>query len=109
MSEQCAVPLCLPNNCKRDAQTGEYSKSAGPRESLCVTEAAIERLKSIRVELRLGESLLQSNVCKRLYEEKKLNQASPSSRVYLVEIWLGIKLIQFFVWTSYSGQVRSLK
>ena len=48
MSEQCAVPLCLPNNCKWDAQTGEYSKSAGPRESLCVIEAAIERLKSIK-------------------------------------------------------------
>lgn len=48
MSEQRAVPLCLPNNCKWDAQTGEYSKSAGPRESLCVIEAAIERLKSIK-------------------------------------------------------------
>ncbi|XP_058943961.1 guanylate-binding protein 7-like [Pocillopora verrucosa] len=48
MSEQRAVPLCLPNNCKWDAQTGEYSKSAGPRESLCVIDAAIERLKSIK-------------------------------------------------------------
>ena len=48
MSEQCAVPLCLPNNCKWDKQTGEYSKSAGPRESLCVVDAAIERLKSIK-------------------------------------------------------------
>nr|XP_058956417.1 guanylate-binding protein 6-like [Pocillopora verrucosa] len=48
MSEQCAVPLCLPNNCKWDKQTGEYSKSAGPRESLCVVDVAIERLKSIK-------------------------------------------------------------
>ncbi|PFX25984.1 guanylate-binding protein 7-like [Stylophora pistillata] len=48
MTEQCAVPLCLPNNCKWDEQTGEYSKSGGARESLCVVEAALERLKGIK-------------------------------------------------------------
>lgn len=48
MSEQCAVPLCLPNNCKWDEQTGEYSKSGDARESLCVVEAALEKLKNIK-------------------------------------------------------------
>ena len=48
MSEQCAVPLCLPNNCKWDEQTGEYSKDGDVRESLCVVETALERLRSIK-------------------------------------------------------------
>ena len=48
MSEHCAVPLCLPNNCKWDEQTGEYSKDEDQdRYSLYVLNAALERLRTI--------------------------------------------------------------
>lgn len=48
MSEHCAVPLCLPNNCKWDEQTGEYSKDEDQdRNSLYVLNAALERLRTI--------------------------------------------------------------
>ena len=48
MSEHCAVPLCLPNNCKWDEQTGEYSKDEDQdRNSLYVINAALERLRAI--------------------------------------------------------------
>lgn len=48
MSENCAVPLCLPNNCKWDEQTGEYSKEEDQdRTSLYVINAALDRLRAI--------------------------------------------------------------
>lgn len=48
-SENCAVPLCLPNNCKWDEQTGEYSTDEeGERTSLYVVNAALERLNNIK-------------------------------------------------------------
>lgn len=48
MSENCALPLCLPNNCKWDEQTGEYTKEEDQdRTSLYVTNAALERLRTI--------------------------------------------------------------
>ncbi|XP_068691785.1 uncharacterized protein [Montipora foliosa] len=44
----CAVPLCLPNNCKWNEQTGEYSKDEDKeRSSLHVTKSALEQLKTI--------------------------------------------------------------
>ena len=48
MSGSCAVPLCLPNNCKWDDQTGEYSKDGEDRESLYVVDRALERLRTIK-------------------------------------------------------------
>lgn len=49
MSENCAVPLCLPNNCKWDEQTGEYTRDEEQeRTSLCVIEAALERLRNVK-------------------------------------------------------------
>lgn len=48
MSGSCAVPLCLPNNCKWDAQTGEYSKNGDERKTLCVVDKALERLRNIK-------------------------------------------------------------
>ncbi|XP_078366228.1 guanylate-binding protein 7-like isoform X2 [Oculina patagonica] len=48
MSEQRAVPLCIPNNCSWDEQTGDYSKTSEDRKSLNVTEAALRRLRSIK-------------------------------------------------------------
>lgn len=49
MSENCAVPLCLPNNCKWDEQTGEYTQDEEEeRTGLCVIEAALERLKNVK-------------------------------------------------------------
>lgn len=49
MSENCAVPLCLPNNCKWDEQTGEYTRDEEEeRTGLCVIEAALERLKNVK-------------------------------------------------------------
>lgn len=48
MSENCAIPLCLPNNCKWDEQTGEYSNEEDEeRTSLYVINAALERLRTI--------------------------------------------------------------
>ena len=48
MSDQCAVPLCLPNNCRWDEQTGEYSKTGEARDRLYVVDKALERLKSTK-------------------------------------------------------------
>lgn len=49
MSEHSAVPLCLPNNCKWDEQTGEYSKDEDQdRNKLNVINAALEQLKAIK-------------------------------------------------------------
>ena len=48
MSKRRAVPLCLPNNCKWDEQTGEYSKDGEDRKLLCVIEAALRNLRSIK-------------------------------------------------------------
>ena len=48
MSQRGAVPLCLPNNCRWDEQTGEYSKIDEDRNSLFVTEASLKMLKSIK-------------------------------------------------------------
>ena len=48
MSQRCAVPLCLPNNCRLDEQTGEYSKTEEDRNTLYVTESSIKMLKSIK-------------------------------------------------------------
>jgi len=48
MSGNCAVPLCLPNNCKWDEQTGEYSKDGDDRKTLYVIDTALERLRNIK-------------------------------------------------------------
>ena len=49
MSENCAVPLCLPNNCKWDEQTGEYSRDEDQeRTSLWVIDTALERLRNVQ-------------------------------------------------------------
>jgi len=48
MSKRRAVPLCLPNNCKWDEQTGEYSKDGEDRKLLCVIEAALRKLRGIK-------------------------------------------------------------
>ena len=48
MSQRCAVPLCLPNNCRLDEQTGEYSKTEEDRNTLYVTESSIKMLKNIK-------------------------------------------------------------
>lgn len=49
MSENCAVPLCLPNNSKWDEQTGEYSRDEDQdRTSLYVIDAALERLRNVK-------------------------------------------------------------
>ena len=48
MSDNCAIPLCLPNNCKWDEQTSEYSTEEDEeRTSLYVINAALERLRAI--------------------------------------------------------------
>ena len=51
MSGSSAVPLCLPNNCRWDEQTGEYSKAGGERQSLYVVDKALDRLRSIKGNL----------------------------------------------------------
>ena len=48
MSGNCAVPLCLSNNCKWDEQTGEYSKDGDDRKTLYVIDTALERLRNIK-------------------------------------------------------------
>lgn len=58
MSENCAVPLCLPNNCKWDEQTGEYSRDEEQeRTSLCVIDAALERLRNVKGKLINGKCI----------------------------------------------------
>lgn len=58
MSENCAVPLCLPNNCKWDEQTGEYSRDEEQeRTSLCVIDVALERLRNVKGKFVKSPSL----------------------------------------------------
>lgn len=48
MAKLRAVPLCLPNNCRWDEKTGEYSKNAEERKTLYVVDAALQKLQSIK-------------------------------------------------------------
>ena len=49
MMEDQAVPLCLPNNCSWDPQTGEYSqREEEDREVLGVISQALDRLRQIK-------------------------------------------------------------
>ena len=43
-----AIPLCLPNNCQWNKQTGEVSRSIEPRNSLYVVDEALDQLKKIK-------------------------------------------------------------
>ena len=43
-----AIPLCLPNNCQWNKQTGEVSRSSEQRNSLNVVDEAIDQLKRIK-------------------------------------------------------------
>ena len=43
-----AIPLCLPNNCQWNKQTGEVSRSSGQRNSLYVVDDALDPLKKIK-------------------------------------------------------------
>ena len=43
-----AIPLCLPNNCQWNKQTGEVSRSSEQRNSLYVVDEAIDQLKKIK-------------------------------------------------------------
>ena len=62
MSENCAVPLCLPNNCKWDEQTGEYSTNEEEeRTSLYVVSAALERLRSVKGKFWIAWKWSQNN------------------------------------------------
>ena len=45
---QHAIPLCLPNNCTWDSETGQCVQSGEERRSLYVVEEAIEQLRTIK-------------------------------------------------------------
>ncbi|XP_067054214.1 guanylate-binding protein 7-like isoform X1 [Acropora muricata] len=43
-----AIPLCLPNNCQWNKQTGEVSRRSEQRNSLYVVDEALDQLKKIK-------------------------------------------------------------
>ena len=43
-----AIPLCLPNNCHWNKQTGEVSRSSEQRNTLYVVDEALHQLKKIK-------------------------------------------------------------
>ena len=43
-----SIPLCLPNNCQWNKQTGEVSRSSEQRNSLYVVDEALDQLKKIK-------------------------------------------------------------
>ena len=43
-----AIPLCLPNNCQWNKQTGEVSRSSEQRNSLYVVDEALDQLRKIK-------------------------------------------------------------
>ena len=45
---QQAIPLCLPNNCTWDSETGQYVQTEEERRSLYVVEEALEQLRKIK-------------------------------------------------------------
>ena len=76
MSEHSAVPLCLPNNCKWDEQTGEYSKDEDQdRTKLNLINAALEQLKAIK-GWRNGMKMKHFSLPFFVYNEKDTNKLS---------------------------------
>ena len=49
-----ATPLCLPNNCKWDSRSGQYIKTGEKRSSLYVVDEALENLRKIKGNHKLG-------------------------------------------------------
>ena len=48
-NSKTAIPLCLPNNCHWDPQTGEYSKTADvERDKLHAVAKALQKLREIK-------------------------------------------------------------
>ncbi|KAL9979206.1 hypothetical protein ACROYT_G016836 [Oculina patagonica] len=45
---ELAIPLCLPDNCKWDPQTGKSVKTSDKRSSLYVIEEALEQLREVK-------------------------------------------------------------
>ena len=45
---ELAVPLCLPDNCKWDPQTGRTVKTGDKRSSLYVIEEGLEQLRKVK-------------------------------------------------------------
>jgi len=43
-----ATPLCLPNNCQWNEDTGEYKRSSEQRNSLNVVDKALDQLRKIK-------------------------------------------------------------
>ena len=43
-----ATPLCLPNNCHWNEDTGEYKSSSEQRNSLYVVDKALDQLRKIK-------------------------------------------------------------
>lgn len=50
-STNVAIPLCLPNNCRWNAATGEYEKTGERRSSLYVVDEALQKLRTVRGKL----------------------------------------------------------
>ena len=43
-----AIPLCLPNNYKRNSEVRDYIKTGEERSSLYVIEEALEKLREVK-------------------------------------------------------------
>ena len=52
-----AIPLCLPNNCIWNSETGQVVQTEEERRSLYVVEEALEQLRKIKGKILSGYSL----------------------------------------------------
>ena len=43
-----ATPLCLPNNCKWDSRSGQFTKTGAKRDSLYVVQEALQNLRTVK-------------------------------------------------------------
>ena len=50
-ADDMAIPLCLPNNCRWNAATGNYDKTGEQRRSLYVVEPALRKLRTVKGNL----------------------------------------------------------
>ena len=64
---QQAIPLCLPNNCSWDSETGQYVQTEEERRSLYVVEEALEQLRKIKGKFLSDNSLSYGIILLSLY------------------------------------------
>ena len=88
---QQAIPLCLPNNCNWDSETGQYVQTEEERRSLYVVEEALEQLRKIKGKILSGYSLSNGTVqtaCSPPFFLKSAQSLSHPARLQTTTVFL---------------------